>query len=90
MNVLEKQKEIVELNNAKKEIVDNIKDSIANMFNNLDDYTMDFSSQDLNTLFGFTNMFLNCSEIRSLPDFFNEATIIGSEEQIETLRRGQS
>lgn len=89
MNVLKKQKEIIEIKERKQEIVDNIKVSIEDMFNNLDDYSIDLNDLDFSGIFNMTNMFLECSNLSSIPNFFDNATIIGNEEQVRILKRGQ-
>lgn len=87
MNVLERQKEIREIKEIRKEIIDDVGTIIDKMFDNFNNYSYNFFDSD--SSMDMTNMFLNCSRLSSIPDFLNNASIIGSAEQIETLRKGQ-
>lgn len=82
MNVLEKQKEIRIQKIREREAINKIKEVIEDIY-----YNLDFSSLD--NLTNISNMFLNCSNLTSAPDFLNDPVVIGSEEQINSLRRGQ-
>lgn len=77
MNVLlnlNKQKERIQRNRFIEKSLDSIWEDL------------NFTSDNIQNL---SNMFLNCLNLTDTEDIFNNFSVIGSAELIETLRRGQ-